>query len=47
MKQNDHLMDATRYLIMSGRGLMRTKPKELEHRYVYTYPGEAPYGWMA
>jgi phage terminase large subunit-like protein len=28
VKQNDHLMDATRYFVMSGRDLMRTKPVE-------------------
>jgi hypothetical protein len=28
VKQNDHLMDATRYLIKSGRGRMTTEPVE-------------------
>jgi phage terminase large subunit-like protein len=28
VKQNDHLLDATRYFVMSGRDLMRTKPVE-------------------
>ena len=28
VKQTDHLMDATRYLIMSGRERMKTKPKQ-------------------
>lgn len=46
VKQNDHLMDATRYLIMSGRERMRTKPIVEEPRYVYTYPGENALGWM-
>jgi hypothetical protein len=27
VKRDDHLMDATRYLVVSGRTLMRTKPK--------------------
>jgi phage terminase large subunit-like protein len=36
VKQNDHLMDATRYLVMSGRELMRTKPvKEPAKNLVY------------
>jgi hypothetical protein len=26
IKLNDHLMDAKRYLVMSGLGLMQTKP---------------------
>jgi phage terminase large subunit-like protein len=47
VKQNDHLMDATRYLIMSGRDRMMAKPMEPEHRYVYTFPGESAQGWMA
>ncbi len=40
VKENDHLMDATRYLIISGRDLMRTKP--------IVKPGRKPYrgGWM-
>jgi hypothetical protein len=39
VKQDDHLMDATRYLIMSGRDRMRVKPgDELEQKLVYMYP---------
>jgi len=49
VKQNDHLMDATRYLVMSGRERMKTdpgaKPKHMhEFRQV---PGQADSQWMA
>ena len=47
VKANDHLMDATRYLIVSGRGRMKTKPKQdvtTEHRYVY--PGQNSLNWL-
>lgn len=37
VKENDHLMDATRYLIVSGRDIMRTKPKPRpEGKPIYT-----------
>lgn len=46
VKQNDHLMDATRYLVMSGRDRMKTKPAKPEHRYVYQFPGQGRQQWM-
>jgi phage terminase large subunit-like protein len=48
LKQNDHLMDATRYLIMSGRDRMRVKPAEPsdEDRQQYYFPGERTNAWM-
>lgn len=48
VKQNDHLMDATRYLIMSGRNLMRTNlKKRQEPEYTYQYSREISERWMA
>jgi hypothetical protein len=47
VKQNDHLMDAMRYLITSGRDRMKTKPKEPEHEYRYEFPGQGGNQWMA
>jgi phage terminase large subunit-like protein len=39
VKQNDHLMDATRYLIMSGRQRMTTAPKKVtEPQYLEGIP---------
>jgi phage terminase large subunit-like protein len=47
VKQNDHLMDATRYLIMSGRDLMRCKPAEGEPPPAPMWiSGEVGQGWM-
>jgi hypothetical protein len=48
-KVNDHLLDALRYLIMSGRDEMRIKPdeqKSLESDYHYTSEDES-LGWMS
>lgn len=47
VKQNDHLMDATRYLVMSGIARAKTKPKdEAETRVIeYSY-GNTGTGWM-
>lgn len=45
VKQADHLMDATRYLILSGRDRMKVKappPKEVK----YVYPGQMNQRWM-
>jgi phage terminase large subunit-like protein len=42
VKQNDHLMDATRYLILSGRDRMRTKPDKPEKQLVYNYFPKQP-----
>jgi hypothetical protein len=46
LKQNDHLMDATRYLVMSGRERMRVKPVAPVEMLVYQYPGENRNSWM-
>lgn len=40
VKENDHLMDATRYLIMSGLDIAKTKP-EPENKRVFKAGG-----WM-
>ena len=43
VKQNDHLMDAMRYLIVSGRERMKVKPapaKQGPERWVHGAPGE-------
>lgn len=48
VKQNDHLMDAMRYLIVSGRERMRTKPKppgDGNRNLVYSI-GEQTTRWM-
>ncbi len=47
VKQNDHLMDATRYLIMSGRDRMRTKPpaEKIPH-YTYDFAKHMSQSWM-
>ena len=46
VKHSDHLMDATRYLIVSGRPLMRTKPRpQVEMDLPPIYSG--PHAWMA
>ena len=46
VKQNDHLMDATRYLIVSGRERMKTKPAQQTPKVEYTYPGQNSQRWM-
>ena len=46
VKQNDHLMDATRYLIMSGRERMRTKPREVQPDYRYVTDRNQANSWM-
>jgi phage terminase large subunit-like protein len=48
VKERDHLLDAFRYLIMSGRDRMATKPQEpsFEDRQQYYYPGERANAWM-
>jgi hypothetical protein len=45
VKQNDHLMDATRYFIVSGRDRMTTKPAP-EETDDEDYYGSHD-GWMA
>jgi len=46
LKQRDHLMDATRYLLMSGRERMTCKQKPPMHEYVYVYPRQDELRWM-
>lgn len=46
VKQNDHLMDATRYFIVSGRDRMTTKPAP-ETEADEEYYGNSSSGWMA
>ncbi len=46
VKERDHLMDAMRYLIMSGRDRMRTKPQPPKQELVYSYLGQNTQAWM-
>jgi len=46
VKSNDHLMDATRYFILSGRDRMVTKPMAPKEIIEYRYPGQERQGWM-
>jgi len=46
VKQDDHLMDAMRYLIMSGRDRMKAKPAPPKYQTVYQFPGQADQQWM-
>jgi phage terminase large subunit-like protein len=46
VKQRDHLMDAMRYLVMSGRERMRTKPAAPKSELVYNFTPESTQGWM-
>jgi hypothetical protein len=46
VKQDDHLMDATRYLIMSGRDRMKTKPLPPREEKRYYDPRTADLSWM-
>lgn len=47
VKQNDHLMDATRYLVMSGLARAKVKPvqKPAGQSYLYSAGGQGT-GWM-
>ncbi len=46
-KQDDHPMDATRYLIMSGRDRMRAKPPDKPKQELrYYFPGSQSLSWM-
>ncbi len=42
VKDNDHLMDGTRYLVMSGMAVAKTKPVPQQQHQPYTAAG----GWM-
>jgi len=45
VKRSDHLMDATRYLIVSGRSVMRTRPRPAPRVHLPpVYRG--PHSWM-
>ena len=46
VKERDHCMDAMRYLVMSGLGIMHRQTKDPEPRLVYTFPGQNPQQWM-
>jgi hypothetical protein len=48
VKQNDHLMDATRYLIMSGRERMKAKPQTEAKvpQYSYDFAKSMGQSWM-
>jgi hypothetical protein len=46
VKQDDHLMDAMRYLIMSGRDKMKPVPVAPRIQHEYRYPGENALAWM-
>jgi hypothetical protein len=46
-KQNDHLMDCTRYFVMSARERMQTNPQPQPEDYQRSYyPGEGETAWM-
>lgn len=48
VKEQDHLMDATRYLVMSGSDVARAVPVEREEeRYEFTVGGNYAGSWMA
>lgn len=47
VKERDHLMDAMRYLVMSGRGRMVAKPQTQEEKdYGHHYSGQRETAWM-
>ncbi len=47
VKSNDHIMDATRYLIMSGLDRAKTKPVDKPQEvYEYSSGGSSGGGWM-
>jgi len=46
VKEHDHLLDAMRYLIMSGRERMRTQPQKPKPEPFYIYPGQDSLRWM-
>lgn len=46
VKQDDHLMDATRYLVMSGRSRMQTKPPDPPAREPWPLTWPHDQGWM-
>jgi phage terminase large subunit-like protein len=46
VKDRDHLMDAMRYLVMSGRDRMRAKPAAPKPEYVYNFSADNNQRWM-
>lgn len=47
VKKDDHLLDSTRYFVVSGRDLMRTPPLKREPQTEYAvYGDQAGTGWM-
>jgi len=46
VKEFDHLMDAFRYLVMSGRDRMKTQPRKPEPQLVYESPQRDNLRWM-
>lgn len=46
VKERDHLMDAMRYLIMSGLDRASAKPQPPKQELVYTFPGQGNQRWM-
>ena len=47
LKRDDHLMDATRYLVVSGRDRMITEPRPQSHWESGPSPHKGPGAWMA
>lgn len=47
VKERDHLMDATRYLVVSGRDRAKAVPVKQQTRPVDYYQGQHSTGWMA
>lgn len=46
VKSHDHLMDATRYLVMSGLDRAKVKPSEKKKEIMYSL-GDQGHGWMS
>ena len=46
VKQRDHLMDAMRYLVMTGRDRTRAKPAPPKPEYVYNFSADNTQRWM-
>ena len=46
VKDRDHLMDAMRYLLMSGRDRMKAKPAAPKPEYVYNFSADNNQRWM-
>ena len=44
IKENDHIMDATRYLVMSGIAISCTKPSDEDDEYYHNDSGRSDVG---